>query len=358
MQFNSSSRRSLILLPALNLTLACESQPKTLDAAPTATASLQRAPVTNIVPAASMNADGGGGAGVRPPSASDSRSYAVTGVPNGDVLNVRRLPSAGSEKVGALAPSSTGIRSTGRTQTAGGTTWLEIDLSNGVNGWVNKQFLAEEQGQIGTERGAVLGGSAPAVRITSASEPAAPSAPSAIAGAARPAIAGPTASVPSSVVGSCSWAFVGIQEDYVRDAVVSFSLKREGPGAVAQTFDVNKLSLGRFPACSNAGGGLFRLGLILTDGDSITRLHLETNKSLVGEWKRPAGLHSLELNLVPDQNQIRSESVGWTKIAVTITPDPPVAGPIKVAFDLEGMIGETERVSVKGNFRGTVRERK
>lgn len=73
----------------------------------------------------------------------DGGDYRVAFVEPGDVLNVRRQPSASAAVVTRLDPDATGIEVIGEGQSvAGGSLWLPIETSAG-DGWVNSTFLTE-----------------------------------------------------------------------------------------------------------------------------------------------------------------------------------------------------------------------
>jgi hypothetical protein len=60
------------------------------------------------------------------------------------VLNIRSGAGVNNAVVGTLEPTATGILRTGRTNTAGGDLWVEIQNPGGGTGWVNSNFLTEE----------------------------------------------------------------------------------------------------------------------------------------------------------------------------------------------------------------------
>ncbi len=69
--------------------------------------------------------------------------YDVRGVAADDVLNVRAGPSAGAQRIGALAPDARGVEVTA-TDAAGG--WGQVNAGEGA-GWVSMRFLARRPGQ-------------------------------------------------------------------------------------------------------------------------------------------------------------------------------------------------------------------
>jgi len=80
-------------------------------------------------------------------SASSARSsenvseYRVVGVPSDDTLNLRSEADPESEILRKIPHDAAGIVGTGRTETAGSETWVEIIYDN-ERGWVNSRYLA------------------------------------------------------------------------------------------------------------------------------------------------------------------------------------------------------------------------
>lgn len=73
------------------------------------------------------------------------QTYRVTGVSNGDYLNVRQGPSANYPIVARLLPTATGIvLEQGRT-TNGSTVWQQIS-KGGYTGWINADYVTLETG--------------------------------------------------------------------------------------------------------------------------------------------------------------------------------------------------------------------
>lgn len=70
-------------------------------------------------------------------------TYRVTGVTTGDVLYIRPAPGNIKTFVGKIPPGAAGIIVTGSAVRVGKTSWLPIKY-NGINGWVNKKFIAPE----------------------------------------------------------------------------------------------------------------------------------------------------------------------------------------------------------------------
>jgi hypothetical protein len=69
-------------------------------------------------------------------------TFSVTHVAANDLLNVRASPNPDAAKIAAYAPNATGIRGTGRSTLAFGTTWIEVETAGG-RGWVNQGYLTE-----------------------------------------------------------------------------------------------------------------------------------------------------------------------------------------------------------------------
>jgi hypothetical protein len=101
-------------------------------AQPTVTATLAIAPtVVNVTPTSQV-------------SVSDPHNpYAVILVNPGDMLNIRTGPGVTNALVGRLQPTAKDVQRTGRTSTADGDSWVEIQSAGG-NGWVNSKFLTEQ----------------------------------------------------------------------------------------------------------------------------------------------------------------------------------------------------------------------
>lgn len=92
------------------------------------------------------------------PALAEPDFWSVTGVPEGDVLNIRKLPSADAAQVGAIGNGD-------RVQNLGceqhhGSRWCKIRLLDemGGVGWVNARYLTEASGPS-NEAGAVNHGS-------------------------------------------------------------------------------------------------------------------------------------------------------------------------------------------------------
>lgn len=68
--------------------------------------------------------------------------YAVFGVKEGDVLNVRAQPDSKTSKVFSFGPTVHTIRNTGRAADNSGTRWLEVSFEGGT-GWVSRNNVTE-----------------------------------------------------------------------------------------------------------------------------------------------------------------------------------------------------------------------
>jgi uncharacterized membrane protein len=66
--------------------------------------------------------------------------FAVHGVEEDDVLNVRRGPTPRSATTGAIPPDARDVRATGRTARLGPSTWREV-VRGKTRGWVNDRYL-------------------------------------------------------------------------------------------------------------------------------------------------------------------------------------------------------------------------
>lgn len=69
--------------------------------------------------------------------------YRVFNVEGDDVLNIRELPGHETTKVGALGPTTSGLRPTGYCRMVGAGVWWELDTS-GTGAWVNSKFLTTD----------------------------------------------------------------------------------------------------------------------------------------------------------------------------------------------------------------------
>ncbi len=70
----------------------------------------------------------------------EGAEYRVFNVKDDDVLNIRELPGHKTAKVGALGPTTSGLRPTGACRMVGTGAWWELDTS-GTGAWVNSKFL-------------------------------------------------------------------------------------------------------------------------------------------------------------------------------------------------------------------------
>lgn len=72
-----------------------------------------------------------------------SERYIVSGVESWDTLNIRSEPNARSTIIGEIPSNGSGINSDGEQVQTGRSTWIKINW-NGVNGWINKRYLATD----------------------------------------------------------------------------------------------------------------------------------------------------------------------------------------------------------------------
>ena len=81
-----------------------------------------------------------------PPADAQTRrseaTFAVKGVPAGDVLNIRDQPG-GNQIVGQAPPDARGILALGPRAKSGGGTWAKIRFGD-ISGWVNVRFLGPD----------------------------------------------------------------------------------------------------------------------------------------------------------------------------------------------------------------------
>lgn len=75
--------------------------------------------------------------------ANNIQSYAVVGVTDGDVLNIRAEPNPRTPKVGLIPPHGRGIVPTGRYERYKKSLWFEIRY-RGMEGWVNARYLTDD----------------------------------------------------------------------------------------------------------------------------------------------------------------------------------------------------------------------
>ncbi len=73
--------------------------------------------------------------------------YVVTGVPSGEFLNMRSGAGTGNAITGRIPFNGQGVVTTGEEKKVNGTIWAKV-YSNGVGGWVNKQYLLPEGKQV------------------------------------------------------------------------------------------------------------------------------------------------------------------------------------------------------------------
>ena len=72
-----------------------------------------------------------------------SERYIVSGVESWDTLNIRSEPNAKSTIIGEIPSNGSAVNSDGQQVGAGRSTWIKVNW-NGVNGWVNKRYLATD----------------------------------------------------------------------------------------------------------------------------------------------------------------------------------------------------------------------
>ena len=82
------------------------------------------------------------------PSQADE-TYSVINVADDDELNVRSMPTAGADKIAALAFNARSVVATGNTRKVGRATWVEIEVS-GIKGWVNAAYLSADPAPPGS----------------------------------------------------------------------------------------------------------------------------------------------------------------------------------------------------------------
>jgi hypothetical protein len=72
-----------------------------------------------------------------------SGPYAVIGVPNWDVLNIRTEPGQDAMTLGSFTPAATDIIRTGPSAWVEPALWVEVQKPTGGTGWVNSEYLTE-----------------------------------------------------------------------------------------------------------------------------------------------------------------------------------------------------------------------
>jgi len=101
----------------------------------------QKVPAIRAASAQALSSQADGGSRARMQSAPASEpTFMVVNVVRGDVLNVRKGPSADFEVVGGLPPGSRGVAVTGACQSR----WCPVEHRS-ARGWVNSTYLAREQ---------------------------------------------------------------------------------------------------------------------------------------------------------------------------------------------------------------------
>ena len=76
-------------------------------------------------------------------AADNDTHYAITGVAQGDTLNIRARPDPSSATIGSIPYNAHGIIATGRQQRHRGSLWREV-RHDGDIGWVNDHYLRAE----------------------------------------------------------------------------------------------------------------------------------------------------------------------------------------------------------------------
>lgn len=70
--------------------------------------------------------------------------YAVVGLGEGDLLNVRSGPGTSNDVLETLGPGIRNLQPTGKLEEGDGFTWLEIQRPSSTPGWVSRAFLTEQ----------------------------------------------------------------------------------------------------------------------------------------------------------------------------------------------------------------------
>jgi hypothetical protein len=70
--------------------------------------------------------------------------YAVVGLGEGDLLNVRSGPGTSNDVLETLGPGIRNLQPTGKLEESDGITWLEIQRPSNTPGWVSRAFLTEQ----------------------------------------------------------------------------------------------------------------------------------------------------------------------------------------------------------------------
>jgi hypothetical protein len=70
--------------------------------------------------------------------------YAVVGLGEGDLLNVRSGPGTSNAVLETLGPGIRNLQPTGKLEEVDGITWLEIQRPSNQPGWVSRAFLTEQ----------------------------------------------------------------------------------------------------------------------------------------------------------------------------------------------------------------------
>lgn len=78
------------------------------------------------------------------PLGPDGPRYRVTGVADSDVLFLRASPGPQGRAIGQIPAHAAGLAGTGGEKSVGAGLWREV-VYDGLQGWVNARFLAEER---------------------------------------------------------------------------------------------------------------------------------------------------------------------------------------------------------------------
>ncbi len=70
--------------------------------------------------------------------------YAVVGLGEGDLLNVRSGPGTSNDVLETLGPAIRNLQPTGKLEEGDGITWMEIQRPSSTPGWVSRAFLTEQ----------------------------------------------------------------------------------------------------------------------------------------------------------------------------------------------------------------------
>jgi hypothetical protein len=94
-------------------------------------------------------------------------NWDVTGVPAGDVLDIRTGPGVGYPATATLPPNTVELESTGRIAYVDGVLWREIKVPGATTGWAHGRYLTEHRPPEGVDQ---IGIGLPAPAMTTARE--------------------------------------------------------------------------------------------------------------------------------------------------------------------------------------------